>query len=35
MLQDRLEDKIDVGMIRKIEPAFLIEKKLDCLIIGI
>ena len=36
MLQDRLEDYIDVsvGNAKKIEPAFLIEEKLDYLIIG-
>jgi len=36
MLQDRLEDYIDVsvGNAKKIEPTFLIEEKLDYLIIG-
>ena len=36
MLQDRLDDYIDVsvGNAKKIEPAFLIEEKLDYLIIG-
>ena len=36
MLQDRLEDYIDVdvGEIKNIDPAFLIEEKLDFLIIG-
>jgi len=36
MLQDRLEDYIDVdvGSVKKIDPAFLAEEKLDCLIIG-
>ncbi len=36
ILQDRLEDYIDVnvGCAKKIDPAFLAEEKLDCLIIG-
>jgi len=36
MLQDRLEDYIDVsvGNAKKIDPAFLVEEKLDYLIIG-
>ncbi len=36
MLQDRLEDYIDVsvGNAKKINPAFLVEEKLDYLIIG-
>jgi len=36
MLQDRLEDYIDVsvGNAKKIDPAFLVEEKFDCLIIG-
>ena len=36
MLQDRLEDYIDVsvGYAEKIDPAFLVEEKLDYLIIG-
>lgn len=36
MLQDRLEDYIDVsvGNAKKIEPAFLVEERLDYLIIG-
>ena len=36
MLQDRLDDYIDVsvGNAKKIEPAFLIEERLDYLIIG-
>lgn len=36
MLQDRLEDYIDVavGIAEKIDPKFLIEEKLDYLIIG-
>jgi len=36
ILQDRLEDYIDVavGNAKKIDPAFLIEEKFDCLIIG-
>ena len=36
MLQDRLEDYIDVdvGNAKKIDPAFIIEDKFDCLIIG-
>ena len=36
MLQDLLEDYIDVavGNDKKIEPAFLVEEKFDCLIIG-
>ena len=36
MLQDRLEDYIDVdvGNANKIDPAFLVEEKFDCLIIG-
>ncbi len=36
MLQDRLEDYIDVsvGNTEKIEPAFLVEEKVDYLIIG-
>ena len=36
MLQDRLEDYIDVsiGNAKKVAPAFLIEEKLDYLIIG-
>ncbi|MHA2036097.1 MAG: hypothetical protein ACW98X_06660 [Promethearchaeota archaeon] len=36
MLQDRLEDYIDVnvGKAEKIDPAFLVEEKFDCLIIG-
>ena len=36
MLQDRLEDYIDVsvGNAKRIEPVFLIEEKLDYLIIG-
>jgi len=36
MLQDRLEDYIDVslGSARKIEPVFLVEERLDYLIIG-
>ena len=36
MLQDRLEDYIDVdvGNANKIDPAFLVEEKLDYLIIG-
>jgi len=36
MLQDRLEDFIDVhvGNANKIDPAFLFEENLDCLIIG-
>ena len=36
MLQDRLEDYIDVdvGKAKKIDPAFLVEEKLDYLIIG-
>ncbi len=36
MLQDRLEDYIDVdvGEIKKIDPAFLVEEKIDYLIIG-
>jgi len=36
MLQDRLEDYFDVsvGNAKRIEPAFLIEEKLDYLIIG-
>lgn len=35
-LQDRLEDYIDVsvGNANKIDPTFLVEEKLDCLIIG-
>jgi len=36
MLQDRLEDYIDVsvGNAKKIDPSFLVEEKLDYLIIG-
>jgi len=36
MLQDRLEDYIDVsvGNAKMIDPAFLVEEKFDCLIIG-
>ncbi len=36
MLQDRLEDYIDVsvGNAKKIDPTFLVEEKLDYLIIG-
>ena len=36
MLQDRLEDYIDVsvGNAKKIDPAFLVEERLDYLIIG-
>ena len=36
MLQDRLDDYIDVsvGNAKKIDPAFLVEEKLDYLIIG-
>jgi len=36
MLQDYLEDYIDVdvGKANKIDPAFLVEEKFDCLIIG-
>ncbi len=36
MLQDHLEDYIDVdvGKVKKIDPAFLVEEKLDYLIIG-
>ncbi len=36
MLQERLEDYIDVdvGNAKKIDPTFLVEEKLDCLIIG-
>jgi len=36
MLQDRLEDYIEVsaGNAKKIDPAFLVEEKLDYLIIG-
>ena len=36
MLQDRLEDYIDVyvGNANRIYPAFLVEEKFDCLIIG-
>jgi hypothetical protein len=36
MLQDRLEDYIDVsvGNAKKIEPTFLVEERLDYLIIG-
>jgi len=36
MLQDRLEDYIDVdvGSAKKIDPAYLVEEKLDFLIIG-
>jgi len=36
MLHDRLEDYIDVsvGNTKKIDPGFLIEERLDCLIIG-
>ena len=36
MLQDRLEDYIDVsvGNAKKIDPAFLVEEKIDYLIIG-
>ena len=36
MLQDRLEDYLDVsvGNAKKIEPAFLVEERLDYLIIG-
>ena len=36
LLQDRLEDYIDVdvGNAKKIDPAFLVEEKLDYLIIG-
>ena len=36
MLQDRLEDYIDVsvGTANKIDPAFLVEEKIDYLIIG-
>ena len=36
MLQDRLEVYIDVdvGKANKIDPAFLVEEKFDCLIIG-
>ena len=36
MLQDRLEDYIDgsVGNSKKINPAFLVEERLDYLIIG-
>lgn len=36
MLQNRLEDYIDVsvGNAKKIDPAFLVEEKFDCLIIG-
>lgn len=35
-LQDYLEDyiDIDVGKANKIDPAFIVEEKLDCLIIG-
>jgi len=36
MLQDRLEDYIDVsvGNAKKIDPAFLVEEKIDFLVIG-
>jgi len=36
MLQDRLEDYVDisVGNAKKIDPAFLVEEKIDYLIIG-
>ena len=36
MIQDHLEDYIDVsvGNANKIDPAFLVEENLDCLIIG-
>ena len=36
MLQDRLEDYIDVdvGKANMIDPAYLVEEKFDCLIIG-
>jgi len=36
LLQDRLEDYIDVsvGNAKMIDPAFLVEEKFDCLIIG-
>ncbi len=36
MLQDRLEDYVDaqVGNAKKVDPAFLVEEKLDYLIIG-
>ena len=36
MLQDHLEDYIDVsvGNAKKIDPAFLVEERLDYLIIG-
>ena len=36
MLQDRLEDYIDVsvGNAKQIDPAFLVEERLDYLIIG-
>jgi len=36
MIQDRFEDYIDVsvGNANMIDPAFLVEEKFDCLIIG-
>lgn len=36
MLQDRLENyvDVDVGIVKKIEPTFLVEEELDYLIIG-